>query len=212
MTEQSDRDFGNGVPLVDFPEGEPIAGKVQGQDIVVVRIGATILAVDALCSHYHAPLKDGIVVGDTIRCPLHHACFSLKTGEAVAAPALDPLQCWRTEQTGDLIFVREVSKPETPAQAPSQMPESVVIVGGGAAGLCAAEMLRRECYTGPITILSAEGDAPYDRPNLSKDYLAGNAPTEWMPLRVPDYYDTHKISLLLNSRVVSIDNWAIIRS
>ncbi|WP_158792067.1 FAD-dependent oxidoreductase [Granulicella sp. L60] len=205
MTEQSDRDFGNGVPLVDLPEGEIVAGKVKDQDVVVVRRGKEILAVDALCSHYHGPLKDGIVVGNTIRCPLHHACFSLKTGEALAAPALDPLQCWRTEQVGDLVFVREILKAELASQASSQTPESVVIVGGGAAGLCAAEMLRRERYRGRITILSADGDAPYDRPNISKDFLAGNAPPEWMPLRVPDYYDTHNIDLLLNTRVSSID-------
>ena len=84
-------------------------------------------------------------------------------------------------------------------------PASVVIVGGGAAGLAAADMLRREGYDKPITMISADDSAPYDRPNLSKDYLAGTAPDEWIPLRSPDYYRDQRIELVLNSRVSSLD-------
>jgi apoptosis-inducing factor 3 len=205
MTTEAINDFGSGVPLKDIPDGQPIGAKIGNQEIVVVRRGQNVFAVDALCSHYHAPLKDGIVVADTIRCPLHHARFDLKTGEAIAAPALDTLQCWRTELIGDLVFVREVLKTPPPSRAHPQVPESVVIVGGGAAGLGAAEMLRREGYGGPLTMLSADDDAPYDRPNLSKDYLTGAAPPEWMPLRPPDYYTMHQIDLVLQTRVTSID-------
>ncbi|MBB6144434.1 NADPH-dependent 2,4-dienoyl-CoA reductase/sulfur reductase-like enzyme/nitrite reductase/ring-hydroxylating ferredoxin subunit [Silvibacterium bohemicum] len=198
-------DFGRGVPLENILEGQPVAGNMGGQEIVVVKNGSNLFAVDGLCSHYHSPLKNGIVVNDTIRCPLHHACFDLKTGEAIAAPALDTLKCWRTEVVGDLVFVREVLKAPVLSRTLPQVPKSVVIIGGGAAGLAAAEMLRREGYGGPLTMLSADDDAPYDRPNLSKDYLAGATPPEWMPLRVPDYYATHKIDLVLQTRVTSID-------
>ena len=73
-------------------------------------------------------------------------------------------------------------------KAPADAPRRIVIVGGGAAGFAAAEMLRRDGYGGEITMLSDDQAPPVDRPNLSKDYLAGSAPEEWVPLRPDDYY------------------------
>src|SRR6202040_3497048 len=119
-------------------------------------------------------------------------------------PALDPVPRWRVERLGDKIFVREKVPPPA-SQCGTEGPSSVVIVGGGAAGLAAADMLRREGYDGPLTIVSADDSPPVDRPNLSKDYLAGTAQEEWIPLRPPDYYRNRKIDLLLNSRVSSLD-------
>jgi NADPH-dependent 2,4-dienoyl-CoA reductase/sulfur reductase-like enzyme len=81
----------------------------------------------------------------------------------------------------------------------------VVIVGGGAAGNAAAEMLRREGYDGPVTMISADEFLPYDRPNISKDYLAGMAPEEWIPLRPTDFYREQKIETLTNTSVTEID-------
>jgi apoptosis-inducing factor 3 len=144
------------------------------------------------------------MVGDTVRCPWHHACFSFRTGEALRAPALDPIPSWRVEKLGDKIFVRE-KLPSPISKRSAEGPKSVVIVGGGAAGLAAADMLRREGYKGSLTIVSADDSPPVDRPNLSKDYLAGTAQEEWVPLRPPDYYRDRRIDLLLHSRVSSID-------
>src|SRR5690606_20593677 len=127
-------------------------------------------------THYSGPLGEGIVVDDTVRCPWHHACFSLRTGEALQAPAFDPLSCWKVERRGDKVFVTEkLPRQATPApeRDPGGQPQRIVIIGGGAAGFAAAEMLRRRNFAGELTMLSADGDAPYDRPNLSKDYLAG---------------------------------------
>jgi len=84
-------------------------------------------------------------------------------------------------------------------------PSSVLIVGGGAAGLAAVDMLRREGYSGPVTMVSADDAPPYDRPNVSKDYLAGTAPEAWMPLRDTQYYADQHIELMLKQRVTSID-------
>jgi NADPH-dependent 2,4-dienoyl-CoA reductase/sulfur reductase-like enzyme len=92
--------------------------------------------------------------------------------------------------------------------ADAKHPESIVIVGAGAAGFAAADMLRREGYTGPVTMVSADADAPYDRPNLSKDYLAGTAREDWMPLRDADYYAAHQVTLRLNTRVNALDTAA----
>ncbi|HKR95001.1 MAG TPA: FAD-dependent oxidoreductase, partial [Candidatus Angelobacter sp.] len=204
MEDTAKPDFKNGVLIQNLQDGTPVAGQVGDEEAILVRRGNEFFAIGAHCTHYHGPLADGLVVGDTVRCPWHHACFSLRTGEAVRAPALDPVSCWRVEKVGDKIFVRE--KLSAPGKKPSgKLPASVVIVGGGAAGLAAAEMLRREGYEGRVTIISADESGPVDRPNLSKDFLAGTASEDWIPLRPPDFYTSNKIDLVLNSKVASID-------
>ena len=185
-----------------------ILGRVGDEEVVLARSGTELFAIRAHCSHYRGPLVKGLVVGDTVRCPWHHACFSLRTGEALRAPALDPIACWRVEREGDRIFVREKLPEARPAAASisaRQPPSSIVIVGGGAAGVAAAEMLRRQGYDGPLTLISADADPPVDRPNLSKDFLAGEAQDDWIPLWPNDFYVEQRIELVLGRRVVSID-------
>jgi nitrite reductase/ring-hydroxylating ferredoxin subunit len=80
-----------------------LLGHVGDQDVLLLRSGAEVFAIDAHCSHYHGPLSEGLVVGDSIRCPWHHACFDLRTGEAARAPALTPLAVWQVEHEGDRI-------------------------------------------------------------------------------------------------------------
>ena len=153
-------------------------------EVLLVHSGTELFAVGAHCSHYHGPLADGIVVGASVRCPWHHACFDLRSGEAVRAPALSPLDCWKVEQRDGRIFVKEKrQQAEPPAKTIGNAPENIVIVGGGAAGFAAAEMLRRRGFGGSIVMLSQDAAPPVDRPNLSKDYLAGSAPEDWLPLR-----------------------------
>ena len=196
-----------GIAAAALKPGEMMVGRVGEDDVLLARSGDEFFAVGALCTHYHGPLVDGLIVGDTVRCPWHHACFSLRSGEPLRAPALDPIACWRVERQGDKIFVREKvtqQKPPTPIAA-AHAPASVVIVGGGGAGLAAADMLRRQGYEGPITMLSADDAPPSDRPNLSKDYLGGQAKDDWIPLRSPEYFTEQHIELLLGTRVSSID-------
>ena len=205
--EKATADLSNGVSTVELADGGIILGHVGDQKVVLVRAGSELFAVGANCTHYRGPLAKGLVVGDTIRCPLHHACFSLRTGEALRAPALDPIACWKVEREGDRIFVRE----KMPAQPhPSDLPHpphppSIVIVGGGAAGVAAAEMIRREGYDGPLTMISADADPPVDRPNLSKDYLAGEAQDDWIPLWPAEFYAEKNIEMLLGRKVTAID-------
>jgi NADPH-dependent 2,4-dienoyl-CoA reductase/sulfur reductase-like enzyme/nitrite reductase/ring-hydroxylating ferredoxin subunit len=199
-------DLRAGVEIRDISDAAILSGRVDSEEAILVRRGEEFFAVGAQCTHYHGALGRGLAVGDTIRCPLHHACFSLRSGAALRAPALDPIACWSVERVGNKVFVRE-RKPEPKPAAPTggNLPASVIIVGGGAAGLAAADRLRREGYPGRITMISADSAAPYDRPNLSKDFLMGTAPAEWMPLRSADDYSERKIELLLNSRVESLD-------
>ena len=198
-------DFATGLDLAQLADGEMLLGHVGPEAVLLARCGEEIFAVGASCTHYGGPLDKGLLVEDTVRCPWHHACFSLRTGEAVRPPALNQLPCWRVERQGSVVFVREMREPiATPARsAPSS--GSIVILGGGAAGNSAAETLRREGYTGRITLLSADASVPYDRPNLSKDYLAGTASEDWIPLRTPEFYRDLGIELRLNARAASID-------
>ncbi|MCK1544230.1 FAD-dependent oxidoreductase [Bradyrhizobium sp. 147] len=208
MTEHkpSGSDLAKGVSLTAFEDGK-LLGHVGEEDVLLVQAGSEIFAIEPACSHYHGPLAEGLVVGDTIRCPWHHACFSLRTGEATRPPALNALAVWEVTRDRDNIVVqrkRDAPKPSA-AHRSASTPEKFVIVGGGAAGFAAADTLRREGFAGAITMLSNDGAMPVDRPNLSKDYLAGNAPEDWLPLRGEDYYQDAGIDLRLNTNVSAID-------
>lgn len=197
-------DLTQGVAMNALADGTMLAGHVGDEAVLLVRRGADLLAVAATCSHYGGPLVEGLLIGDTVRCPWHHACFSLRTGAAVRPPALNGLKRWRVEQRGGMALVRE-ELPAPKSQSVAGLPASVVIVGGGAAGNMAAETLRLEGYAGPITLLSADASRPCDRPNLSKDYLAGTAEADWIPLRPAEFYAERDIDLRLAMRAAAIE-------
>jgi NADPH-dependent 2,4-dienoyl-CoA reductase/sulfur reductase-like enzyme/nitrite reductase/ring-hydroxylating ferredoxin subunit len=198
-------DFGVGLSLTAISDGAMVAGHVDGEAVLLIRRAENLFAVSAACTHYGGPLAKGLIVGETIRCPWHHACFNLCTGEPLRAPALDPLPRWRVEVMDGVAFVREKLTQHLQAPRPNSSPPSIMIIGGGAAGNAAAEALRREGYAGPITMVSADSALPCDRPNLSKDYLAGKAPEEWTVLRSADFYQSNRIDVRLNARVTRID-------
>jgi NADPH-dependent 2,4-dienoyl-CoA reductase/sulfur reductase-like enzyme/nitrite reductase/ring-hydroxylating ferredoxin subunit len=197
-------DLTQGVELSDLKEGGMLLGSAHGEAVLLVLHHSQVFAVSAACSHYGAPLADGIVTDGEVRCPWHHACFSLCTGEAVRPPALNPLRRWKVERRASRIFVGQPLEEPQPNAVPSAV-ESVVIVGAGAAGNAAAETLRREGFLGPVTLIGAEPSVPVDRPTLSKDYLAGTASEDWVPLRGAEFYSSHQISLRLGARVVGLD-------
>jgi apoptosis-inducing factor 3 len=203
-TQLSGPDLAQGVPLAELADGGRLLGHSGGEPVLVVRRGGEIFAVGATCTHYGGPLAEGLVVEDAVRCPWHHACFSLRTGEPVRAPALNPVACFKVEREGDRFAVREKLAPAPPPRDAAG-PASVVIVGAGAAGNAAAEMLRREGYGGPVTLVGPEPEVPYDRPNLSKDYLAGTAPEDWIPLHPREFYEERRIDLLLDVSVTALD-------
>ena len=200
-------DLAQGVALSDVADGAMLLGHVHGEPALLVRSGTELFAIGASCTHYGAPLAEGLAVGETLRCPWHHACFSLRTGEALRAPALDPIPCWQVTQRDGRIYVGDkIESPRRPTSSGNTSTlKSVVIVGGGAAGNAAAEMLRREGYAGNITLLSADTSVPCDRPNLSKGFLSGTASADSNPLRSAAFYNEHEIDVQLSARVVAID-------
>jgi len=209
MAKISGPDFTTGVPAADLKPNTPLLGHVGKDPVILVRTAQEISAVGAVCAHYHGPLEQGLVVGESIRCPWHHACFSLKSGEVLGAPGLGPLPRWKVEEQDGRVYAREKLPSATRSlrMAPkdAKAPASVVIVGGGAAGEAAATALRFHGYTGAVTILSAEDSLPPDRPNLSKNYLAGTAPKEWVPVRNEKYYASQNIQLLRGVKVTALD-------
>ena len=199
-------DLAKGVARGEIAEGGMVAGHVGDNAVLLVQQGGELFAIGATCTHYSAPLADGLLVGETIRCPWHHACFSLRTGQALRPPALNDLTCWQVEQRDGRIFVREARPTASPPRLTAAgLPDSVVIIGGGAAGNAAAETLRREGYQGPVTLISADPSLPYDRPNLSKDYLAGTAQADWIPLRSAEFYTDQHIDVRCDRRVAKLD-------
>src|SRR5262249_26975914 len=153
--------------LDQLADGGMVGGRVGDEAVLLARRGDELFAIGATCSHYSGPLAEGLLVGDTVRCPWHHACFSLRTGEAVGAPSYKPLSCWRVEMRDVKVFVRDKIEPTQPlakSTGRSDASGRIVIVGGGAAGFAAAEMLRREGFSGSLAMVSSDDTAPYDRP------------------------------------------------
>lgn len=196
-----------GVLQSEFADGGKLLGYVGEEAVLLVRRGAEFFAVGAHCTHYNGPLAEGLLVDQSIRCPWHHACFDVRTGEALRAPAFDPLPCWEVEYRDGRIIVSGKRRRSRPIRkvTPRNSVDKIVIVGGGAAGFSAAEMLRREGYQGSLVMLSNDEVPPVDRPNLSKDYLAGKASEDWVSLRPDTFYSEHDIDLRLKANVTGID-------
>ena len=196
-----------GVDSHSVAEGGSIEGHAGGEQILLARSGGRCYAIGAKCTHYGGPLADGLIVNGAVRCPWHHAEFDLATGRTTRPPALHDLPCWNVEERDGRIFVRDKRASQAPAgsQSTSAATDPMVIIGAGAAGTVAAVTLRREGFEGRVLMFESGKELPTDRPNLSKDYLAGDAPEEWMPLFPDDWYEENRIDLRLETRVASID-------
>ena len=179
-----------------------LTGHVGDDEVMLARQGGKLFAVSAHCTHYHGPLAEGLLVGETVRCPWHHARFSLQTGEAVAAPALSPLTCWQIEERDGTIVVKN-------KKAAVRAKDRAWRAGASSSSAEAPPVLRRRRFCGAVastavsSMLSNDTAAPVDRPNLSKDYLAGSAPEDWVPLRGDDWYAENKIDLNLKTEVTA---------
>lgn len=216
-------DLGAPTPMSGIPMGGMLAGHFRGEPVLIARVGDNFFAIGSKCTHYSAPLAEGLIDGETVRCPWHHACFNLRNGAAVAAPALIDVTAYELAIENETVRVigrkatQEVAaatRHQGDSRAPDSVklqppspdqPSSVVIIGAGAAGNACAEMLRRELYCGPVILIDPDGDAPYDRPNISKDYLAGSAPEDWLPLHPKEFYDAQRIEMRRGVPVKSID-------
>ena len=182
--------------------------------ILVARVRDQFHAVSATCPHYGAPLVEGALCGTRLVCPWHHAVFNVISGDLEEPPALDGLVSYDTRVEGERVIVsvplvaNATPDRRTPVMAKHDSivdPRQFVIIGAGAAGYAAAQTLREEGFRGDVVMITREDRAPYDRPNLSKDYLQGHAEPEWMPLRSEEFFSEHNIKLILNREVTRVD-------
>lgn len=196
-------DFRVGVKFDGLRESEPLLGHFDGEPVILLRQNGQVFATGAVCTHYGGPLAEGLVVGETIRCPWHHARFDLRTGEAEGAPALNPVPCFNVLRREGLVTI-DGKKAADFRAACKLNPSSIAIVGAGAAGAACADMLRAKGYSGPVTLAGDEEPGPVDRPNLSKDFLAGTAGEDWIPLRTREYYESIQVELVTDDPAVRI--------
>ena len=188
----------------DLKEGVPVSVQVGEDEILLVRLGDRIHACGDKCTHYGAPLSEGLLLGHEVTCPWHNARFHVTTGRMAAAPALDDVPCYSVKVEDGQVYVGQ-SKPPQPPKPSGEEGQTFLILGAGAAGNAAAETLRREGFAGRVLLITAESGVPYDRPNLSKDYLAGEAKPEWIPLRSEEFYSEQRIELLTDHRATALD-------
>lgn len=183
----------------------------EGKSILLCKIDDKFYAHSAHCTHYGAPLADGVLNGDRIVCPWHHACFNAKNGNMIEPPARDSLPNYevRIENENviaslpeELEFSREPEMAEKDTKADNS---TFVILGAGVSGNAAAQAMREAGFQGNIIMITRENHPPYDRPNLSKEYLQGEAQPEWMPLRSEEFYSKHGIEIMLNKNCNGIN-------
>ncbi len=200
----------------DFADGAMWQVTVGGTDVLVARVGEGFHAVYAYCSHYGAPLAEGALSEGRVVCPWHHACFELKSGRQLEPPGQDGLRRFDVRVDDGQVLVRVPSDFEAHPAAPMAKrsaptgpgadEETFVILGGGAAGAYAAEALREEGFDGRIVMVTADHFLPYDRVNVSKDYLAGSIEeAEDLVLRSSAFYEAHDIEVKEGRRVTGVD-------
>ncbi len=195
----------------DLKDGEMKACSVGETKVLLARVGGRFHAVGATCPHYGAPLVEGALCGKRIICPWHHASFDVTTGDLLEPPAFDALPRYEVRIEGERVIVAlpdGAADRRTPPMARrdvGQDERTFVILGGGAAGYMAAQTLREDGFQGRVLMITREDRLPYDRPNLSKDYLQGHAEPEWMPLRPDEFFTDHDIEVRRGKKVTRID-------
>jgi NADPH-dependent 2,4-dienoyl-CoA reductase/sulfur reductase-like enzyme/nitrite reductase/ring-hydroxylating ferredoxin subunit len=199
---------------------------VKGRDILLARLDDQFFAIAPYCSHYGAPLSEGVMHGDRVVCPWHNACFSLTSGTQLEPPGQDNLTHYPVHIEGNSVYVEislsevapvantfvELPKPITEHIPPDFVQPDLqsddrtfIIVGAGAAGSAASEMLRREGFRGRILVLTADSELPYDRTALSKAYLQNGSVADPDLLRSAEFYEQLGIEIKTSTRVSHLD-------
>lgn len=189
----------------------PVAVEVGDHEVMVVKVDGEVRAYPARCPHHGAPLAEGLVHGDRLLCPWHQAVFDLRDGELLEPPALECLPAFEVsvDDDGEVVValpepLPDRRQPEVATHDAAQDGRTFVIVGAGAAGLAAAQELRRAGFRGRLVMVSEDDRAPYDRTQCSKEYLDGTAPDEWMPLKPAEFFREAGVERVTN-RVERVD-------
>lgn len=185
-------------------EGVPFGARLGARAVVLVSSGGRVRAVGGECTHYGAPLAKGRLQGHVLTCPWHTARFDIQTGQAMSPPALDDLARYETKVEAGNVYVRAIPADE-PSLPRGEDGRTFLILGAGAGGLNAALSLRRIGFAGRVLMATAEPDLPYDRPALSKGFMAGETPREDLLLEPGPAYRRLGIEILKDSRATGVD-------
>lgn len=211
----------------DIETGRIHRASVDDLELILVRIGGEIHALGGTCPHHGAPLADGLLDHDRLLCPWHQSVFHIPEGTLVEPPALEGLARYPVEVDGDDVLVQVPDvQPPTAVQPtmvhgePARDTRTVVVLGGGAAGLAAAQELRRSGFAGRLVMVSDDPHAPYDRTECSKGYLAGQANGDDLPLKPASFYADadieqieHRVDRVdLSERRITLPGGAVIQA
>jgi NADPH-dependent 2,4-dienoyl-CoA reductase/sulfur reductase-like enzyme/nitrite reductase/ring-hydroxylating ferredoxin subunit len=183
----------------DLDDGQMTTVLVGGKKVLLAKVNGRFYATAARCPHWGGTLPEGTLSGPRLLCPLHKATFDVRSGDLLEPPALDGIAAFRVRVDGDDVYVDRSEEPRRGRTMPMYACDPAAdgrlfaIIGGGAAAAAAVEALRQECYVGRILMICPEDRWPYDRPNLSKDFLAGELEAKWLPLRSPEFYEEHVV-------------------
>ncbi len=191
----------------DLVEGIPMVAAIGEEKALLARVRGKVYAVGHKCPHYEEKLEHGALFGTLIVCKSHFARMDITTGRALAAPAYNDLPVYPVRIEAGDVWLGPVVKPKFPKPAAEigSDPRTFLIVGAGAAGNMAAETLRRQGFAGRIVMITAESERPYDRPNLSKDFITGKVDEDYLHLHGSKFYPNQGIELLTGRKVVSLD-------
>jgi apoptosis-inducing factor 3 len=191
----------------DLKEGEPVVVESGADKILLVRVDGRIHALNHKCPHYEEKLEKGVLFGTEIVCKSHFARIDVVTGRVLSPPAYNDSAVYPVKVENGEVWLGASENPKFPKPPANLGSDTRVfaIVGAGAAGNAAAEFLRRRGFAGRIVMITPEAERPYDRPNLSKDYLTGKIGDDWLPLHGSKFYPTQGIELLTGRTVTAVD-------
>lgn len=194
----------------DLSDGQMTTVLVGGKKVLLARVAGRLYATAARCPHWGGSLPDGTLHEARLLCPLHQGTFDVRSGDLLEPPPLDGIAAFRVRVDGEDVYVDRSEEPSHGRTMPMYGCDPAAdarlfaIIGGGAAAAAAVEALRQECFVGRILVISPEDHWPYDRPNLSKDYLAGEIEDKWLPLRAPEFYEENVVERVVG-RVTQLD-------
>jgi NADPH-dependent 2,4-dienoyl-CoA reductase/sulfur reductase-like enzyme/nitrite reductase/ring-hydroxylating ferredoxin subunit len=172
--------------------------------ILITRDGDEFNAFDGKCTHAGADLGEGLRCGNRVICPWHHGTFDSTDGSLIEPVAMKGLTRYSVTRQGDHLIVDTTSNINERADNDQLADTHTIIVGGGGAGFMTANQLRHTGYGGKITLISADNKAPYNRPLLSKAFLAGQMDESKLILGGSNWADRNNIDLRLNQRVSEV--------
>jgi NADPH-dependent 2,4-dienoyl-CoA reductase/sulfur reductase-like enzyme/nitrite reductase/ring-hydroxylating ferredoxin subunit len=195
----------------DLRDGDMKEVVVGETKVLLTRIKGKFHAVGAICTHYGGQLAEGILHAERVYCPWHQSVFNAITGDSEEPPGFDAVPRFEVRIDGENVVVRVPDEPVERRTMPMARRDpkadgrTFIILGGGGAGLAAAETLRQDGFQGRLVMISRDSTLSYDRPQVSKGYLKGDAAKETMPWRAEQFYRDHDIEVLLDKEVTSVD-------